>query len=100
MSKATTVQLETPIKRGDSNITEVYLHVPNAGALRGLKLVELLQMDVISISKLVPRVSTPSLTEAEVLGMAPGDLTDLAMVISNFLLPKSERLDAPQAATA
>ena len=41
-----TVQLDTPIKRGDGHITSVTLRKPNSGELRGVSLAELLQMKV------------------------------------------------------
>lgn len=41
-----TVRLETPIRRGNNNITQVTLRKPTAGELRGISLAELLQMKV------------------------------------------------------
>ncbi|EDW4569495.1 phage tail assembly protein, partial [Salmonella enterica subsp. enterica serovar Emek] len=34
----TTVVLDTPVKRGDTAITEIVLRKPQSGALRGLRL--------------------------------------------------------------
>ena len=51
--------LDTPINRGDQTITRVQVRKPNAGALRGLSLVEVLQMNVTALQTLLPRVTEP-----------------------------------------
>ena len=89
------IELDEPIKRGTSEITEVTLRKPVSGALRGISLVELMQMDVQSLGKVIPRISTPTLTEHEVLGMDPADLVKCGVAVSSFLLPRSAKLDSP-----
>lgn len=99
MTKAATVNetipLDTPIKRGDQVIDSVTLRKPAAGELRGVSLVELMQMDVQSLGKVLPRISTPTLTEPEVLGMDPADLVQCGVAVSSFLLPKSAKVESP-----
>ena len=89
-----TVTLDTPIKRGNSEITEVTLRKPNSGELRGVSLAELLQMDVNSLIKVLPRISSPTLTTVEVTSMDPADLVALSTKITGFLLQKSTKTDA------
>ncbi|WLI08321.1 phage tail assembly protein [Pseudomonas sp. FP597] len=89
-----TVILDTPIRRGTTSIDSITLRKPNSGELRGVSLVELLQMDVASLIKVLPRISTPSLTVVEVAGMDPADLLALSSKISGFLLQKSAKTDA------
>lgn len=84
-----TITLETPIPRGDGKITEVSLRKPASGELRGLNLTELLQMDVSAHIKLLPRISNPTLTEADAAALDPADLTSLASEVVSFLLPKA-----------
>ena len=48
-----TVTLETPIKRGDKEITEIQVRKPKAGELRGVSLSALMQMDVNEITKVM-----------------------------------------------
>lgn len=84
-----TITLETPLQRGDTAIAEISLRKPAAGELRGLTLTDLLQMDVAAVIKLLPRISTPTLTEAEAGMLDPADLTLLASEVAGFLLPKS-----------
>jgi len=89
-----TVILDTPIRRGTTSIDSITLRKPNSGELRGVSLVELLQMDVGSLIKVLPRISSPSITAVEVAGMDPADLLALSSKISGFLLQKSAKTDA------
>lgn len=89
-----TVTLDTPIRRGTTSIKSITLRKPNSGELRGVSLVELLQMDVSSLIKVLPRISSPSVTAIEVSGMDPADLLALSSKISGFLLQKSAKTDA------
>jgi hypothetical protein len=86
---ATTITLDTPIKRGETQISTVTLRRPAAGELRGLKVADLLQMDVDANIRLLPRISDPTLTEAEAAGLDPADLTQIAAAVAGFFLPKS-----------
>ncbi|TKK40461.1 phage tail assembly protein [Pseudomonas fluorescens] len=89
-----TVVLDTPIRRGTTTIDSITLRKPNSGELRGVSLAELLQMDVNSLVKVVPRISSPTLTAIEVTSMDPADLFALGTKVSSFLLQKSMKTDA------
>ncbi len=89
-----TVILDTPIRRGTSTIDSITLRKPNSGELRGVSLAELLQMDVNSLIKVLPRISSPTLTSIEVTSMDPADLVALSSKITGFLLQKSAKTDA------
>lgn len=89
-----TVVLDTPIRRGTTVIDSITLRKPNSGELRGVSLAELLQMDVNSLVKVVPRISSPTLTSVEVTSMDPADLFALGTKVSGFLLQKSMKTDA------
>lgn len=84
-----TITLDTPIKRGETEITAISLRKPAAGELRGVNLTDLLQMDVIAVTRVLPRISDPTLTEADVSALDPADFTQLASEVAGFLLPKS-----------
>ncbi|WP_413493131.1 phage tail assembly protein [Morganella psychrotolerans] len=88
-----TVTLEEPVKRGETDITEVVVRKPKAGALRGVRLVALMDMDVTSMTEVLPRITAPALTKPEIMAMAPGDLLNLSIEVVNFLLPKSMQQD-------
>lgn len=92
MSKSIT--LDTPIKRGENDITEIALRKPAAGELRGVTLTDLLQMDVSALTKVLPRISEPSLTESEVARMDPADLVQIGGVVAGFLLPRAALAEA------
>lgn len=89
-----TVVLDTPIRRGTTVIDSITLRKPNSGELRGVSLSDLLQMDVNSLVKVVPRISSPLLTAVEVASMDPADLFALGTKVSGFLLQKSMKTDA------
>lgn len=89
-----TVILDTPIRRGTTSINSITLRKPNSGELRGVSLAELLQMDVNSLVKVVPRICSPTLTAIEVTSMDPADLFALGTKVSGFLLQKSMKTDA------
>lgn len=84
-----TITLESPIQRGETEIREITLRKPKAGELRGLSLSELLNMDVGSIIKVLPRISEPALTEHEVAQLDAVDLTQMASEVAGFLLTKA-----------
>ena len=86
-----TVTLDTPIVRGETSIDELKLRKPRSGELRGLSLVDLGQLKVDSLTKILPRISMPTLTEAEVSNMDPADLLACGAEIGSFLLQKSQR---------
>ncbi len=69
-----TVKLDSPIKRGDTTITEIMLRKPQSGALRGTRLQAVMEMDVASMMTVIPRISTPTLTPQEMADLDPADL--------------------------
>lgn len=90
-STTKTVTLDTPIQRGEQTITEIELRKPAAGELRGVSLLELMQMDVLALRKVLPRLTTPALTDHEIGMLDPADLFQLGSEVTGFLLPKSAR---------
>ncbi len=84
-----TVILDTPIKRGKTEIKTIVLRKPQSGALRGVRLQALMEMDVNAVMAVLPRVSTPALTAQEINEMDPADLVALSVEVVTFLLPKS-----------
>ncbi len=93
----TMIDLDTPIKRGASEVKQVSLRKPASGELRGTNLADLLQMDVTALEKVIPRISDPALTTHEVQGLDPADLFQLGAAVSGFLLPKAMKPTVYQA---
>ncbi|PRD12365.1 phage tail assembly protein [Pantoea coffeiphila] len=87
--KENVITLETPIKRGEIEITQVEVIKPTAGALRGVRLADLCSSDVDSLMVVLPRITVPSLTKAECLMLDPVDLIGLSGQVIGFLSPKS-----------
>ena len=85
------VELDEPIQRGEQSIASITIRKPDAGALRGVSLVALGQIDVIALQTVLPRVSTPMLTALEVSRLDPADLMSLGAAIASFLLTKADR---------
>lgn len=83
-----TVTLETGFKRGNDIIKSVDLRKPTTGDLRGIRLFELAQMEVDSLIKVLPRITIPSMIEAEIRQMDPADFLLLAAEVAGFLSPK------------
>ncbi|MNJ79387.1 Phage tail protein E [compost metagenome] len=48
-------------------------------------------MDVLSLRKVLPRITTPTLTDIEIGRMDPADLLQCGVVVGSFLLKKSDR---------
>ncbi|MBA7794391.1 phage tail assembly protein [Citrobacter sp. RHBSTW-01065] len=92
-----TVQLDTPIMRGKTQITEIVLRKPQSGALRGTRLQAIMDMDVGAMMIVIPRISTPTLTAQEMAELDPADLTALSVEVVTFLLKKSVLAGLPTA---
>lgn len=85
------VPLDQPITRGEQTITQINVRKPGAGELRGLKLTDVLQLDVTALATLLPRISSPTLTTADVNAMDPADLLAVGQEVQVFFLPKAQR---------
>ena len=86
-----TVELDHPIKRGDKEIKTIELRKPRAGEMRGLSLTDVLQMEYNALNRLLPRITQPTLTEAEIMNLDPADLLQIGTEVTSFLLSKKMR---------
>ncbi|KVN27026.1 phage tail protein [Burkholderia pyrrocinia] len=84
-----TLTLDTPLVRGNQTIDAITLRKPKAGELRGVSLSDLVSLDVTALSKVLPRISSPTLTEADVANIDPADLVQLGGIFAGFLMPKA-----------
>lgn len=83
------ITLDVPIQRGETSIEKLTLHKPNAGALRGVSVRAVLDMDVDTIIKVVPRVSDPKITDQEAARLDLADLAQAGLVLSSFFMPRA-----------
>ncbi|MEG2266475.1 MAG: phage tail assembly protein [Acinetobacter sp.] len=81
-----TVELETPIQRGDQAIITLVLNKPTVGTLRGLSLQSIAEFDVESITTLLTRITSPSINKAEIEKMEISDFSTLSNEVAYFLV--------------
>ncbi|KNC89872.1 hypothetical protein [Trabulsiella odontotermitis] len=83
------IALSTPIVRKDTTITTVIItdEIKQAGSLRGLKLVNVLNMDFDSVSTLLTRVTSPRLKSTEIDAMDTRDFIKFSEALVPFLTP-------------
>lgn len=86
----TKVTLIEPLTIDGEDIAEITLRRPNGGDLRGLKLSELLQLDVGSVMRLVPRISAPYVSESQMAEMSAADLTKFATGVVGFFIDPAD----------
>lgn len=84
------ITLTNPITRGENQITEITVNKPTVPALKGLKMFDVLQMDVDALQVLLPRVTSPVLHKADFATMEVADFTELAAAAVGFLGKNSE----------
>ena len=86
-----TVILDEPLQRGESVITEIQLRKPKAGELRGVSLVDVANLDVMALQKVLPRITQPILTTQDVNNLDLADLMALGAEVAYFLAKKADR---------
>lgn len=82
------IELDEPIQRGDTQITQVTIRRPNAGEMRGLSMVNVVQMQVDALLTLIPRICEPVLMAQELKAMNPADFMQIGTVIAQYYVPK------------
>lgn len=92
-----TIHLDQPIKREGQTISSITLRKPAAGELRGLHLINVLNMEVDTLATLLPRISNPTIHKPEALAMDPADLLAAGIEIAGFLQQKGATQGSPTA---
>lgn len=90
MTATTVITLASPVARGRETIAEVAVRKPTSGALRGMKLTNVLTMDVSTMLVLLPRVTEPALLPDEVADLAPADLLALSAAVVGFFMTPAQ----------
>lgn len=88
-----TVKLSNPILRGDKEYSDITVIKPTVAALKGLKLLDLMQSDVNALMVLLPRVTQPMLHKNDFETMDSQDFTALVTEVVGFLVPNSEQTE-------
>jgi Phage tail assembly chaperone proteins, E, or 41 or 14/Phage P2 GpE len=86
MSKTVTHHLVRPLTRGETTITSLTLREPDVGALRGLKLTDVLTMDVGAIITLLSRINVDGVSASDLNGLSAADITMLASKTMLFMV--------------
>lgn len=89
-----TVELDEHIKRGNTLIASIDIRKPNAGELRGVSLMDVAQMDVSALRKVLPRITSPSLTDTEIGNLSLSDMMQCGVIVAGFLLTKQQKADS------
>lgn len=80
------ITFDEGFKRGEQTVTEITIRKPKTRALRGLTLVNVLQLDVDTLAKLAPRITAPTMSEDDVYDLSPSDLTKLSKEVIGFFV--------------
>ncbi|WP_269915422.1 phage tail assembly protein [Acinetobacter sp. HY1485] len=88
-----TIELDSDIQIGGERLEKLDIRKPNTQALSGIKIADLLQGDVNSILKVLPRISTPILTQQQAQQLEPCDIAQIGGALMLFLQPKSQRAE-------
>lgn len=91
-----TIELDAPLMMGDTTITHLEIRKPNVQALQGVKIADLLQGDVTAICHILPKISNPTITKAQVQQLDPADIAQIGGAVMVFLQPKSVRAELLQ----
>jgi len=82
-----TVTLREPLVVGDKKIDSIHVREPKAGELRGIKLIDVMQMDVAAYETLLPRITTPALTVQQIRDMSYADILSFMDIMGNLSNP-------------
>lgn len=85
------VVLDYPIKRSAGDITQLTIRKPKAGALRGVTLMAIAQIDVKALEIVLPRICDPILAPGEIINMDPADLMSVGATVASFFLSKADK---------
>ncbi len=88
----TDIKFDTGFNRGEQTITSITVRKPKTGALLGLSIVDILNLNVDTIAKLAPRITQPVMSANDVYELEPSDTTKLCKAVVSFFV-KSEEED-------
>ncbi|MCH7306599.1 phage tail assembly protein [Acinetobacter sp. NIPH 1852] len=87
------VKFDVGFIRGQEMIKEITLRKPKTHALRGLSLVNLLNLDIDTIAKVASRVTQPVMSPQDVYELEPSDITKLGTELIGFFASTND--DSP-----
>lgn len=91
VKKLNAVELSTPIQVDGQEVAEIALRKPSAGELRGLSLMDILRMETDTMFKLLPRITQPPLSPAQLASeIEAEDFTELVTKTLLFFAKKEQ----------
>lgn len=89
------VDLDEPIKIGETTFSQIEVRKPSVPALRKIRIAEILNGDVNSICTILPLCTTPILSQQMLNSglVEPADIVQLGAAVIYFLQPKSVRAE-------
>lgn len=94
------ITLAEPIRRGETEITEITLRKPKGGELRGLSIQDLMTARVSAVLDILPRISMPPITQQEADNLESEDLASCSGAIIDFFLTAADRKAMERVLTA
>ncbi|MBC6416881.1 MAG: phage tail assembly protein [Rhodospirillales bacterium] len=88
-----TVTLDSAVRVDGEDVREIALRCPKAGELRGLMLGQLVNLETGAMLRLLPRITRPPLSEAQLAAMTPADFMALAGEAVLFFVPERQRAE-------
>lgn len=85
------IELYEPIVRNSGPVTKLTLRKPRAGELRGLSVQALFSCDVVAVLTVLPRISTPHITEVEAASLSTEDFAEISGTISGFFTTSEQK---------
>ncbi len=87
-----TIKLNTTIKQGKEGheVAELTLRTPCAGDLRGIKILDVIEMKEEAFEALLPRIVSPAITSLDVSKMQLDDLINIIQHVQGFFEGKSQ----------
>ena len=87
------ITLSQPFKIDGKEITEINIRKPKAGELRGINLLDLLQMKTEVVVTVLSRVSSPHLTEQQAFELDIADVVKAGAALVGFFSQEAAPLN-------
>ena len=90
MNKTVEINLDYPITLGEQKVSKVILRKPSAGDLRGIRMVQIGQLNYDEFELLLPRITEPTLNKVHLQQLDPADLLFMMDSCADFFQRKSQ----------
>lgn len=88
------VDLDNELLLGGLKVTRLMLRKPMGGDLRGVKMNDVYNADVVAIATVVSRISEPAVSAQRFMELPGEDIGSIAGEVVNFLLTRRQKAEA------